>query len=420
MSLIYAAGFTVGLFVVITLSPWLAAHWLNRQSIPVNVAGALLRVFALGAVTAVLRNYLSSLLRGLQRMEFSNGIDFLMTALQQLGGVVIVTRGGDAFAVAYWFTTCFVIATLAYFGVCARLLGWKSLVPWWHREIGTEHAWYAGNSVLLSVARTAYLQADKFVVSRLLPLIVFGYYAFAATLAFRGLFVAVAISMAALPSLVELSHRNAHGAFATLQADLEELQCFAAIPVFAAVAFAAHPLFSYLFTPSAANALVAPVALLCLGFFFNVATIIPSTAAMAANRPDLPMRASLITLAVALPLEVVLVRSFGLTGAGLGWAAGNAVLAASMVPTVYRAILDSTARSWVIRVAIALGLAAVSYGPGAVAAWRLGGRPWVVGACYLGASLAYAILVYKVATPSLRSFVKRRSFSVRDTSAEGA
>src|SRR5207248_5915560 len=85
------------------------------------------------------------------------------------------------------------------------------------------------------------------------------------------------------------------------------------------ISFAALPLFSYLFNPSAAHLLLLPTALLCLGWYMNGTLNVPYVFSLAAGKPEISSRSNFLALFIVLPITFVLVLTLGLTGAALSW-----------------------------------------------------------------------------------------------------
>src|SRR5260370_21718220 len=211
------------------------------------------------------------------------------------------------------------------------------------------------------------LQFDMVVVSKLLPIASVGYYTFASTVMVRIRFAAAAIAQAALQSLSALHQLGDTRSMQVQYRKLQDLICYGMVPLFAAAAFGALPVYTYLFNRPVAWLLLAPNALLCLGFFMSATVIIPYTFAVAVGRPDIASRSNVLALIVVIPATTGLIYEFGLIGAASSWVVYHLFLYTYMVPRICRECLLVTRFSWYAPILRILGLAAITYG----SAWVL-------------------------------------------------
>src|SRR6266550_2248077 len=123
-------GVGAALLITVFLSaPLLVDRWVNLKTIDPGTATTMLRFLSLTTLITLPRALYSSLFQGRQRMELNNSIDVASSALQQLGVIFILSRGGDAFGVVQWIALSAALSTLTYMVIVARLFGARVLVP---------------------------------------------------------------------------------------------------------------------------------------------------------------------------------------------------------------------------------------------------------------------------------------------------
>ena len=400
-------GVGVVLFAAVFLAaPWLVEKWVNLKTLDSSTASTMLRYLAITALITLPRALYSSLFQGRQRMELNNGIDVASSAIQQVGIVVILASGGDAFAVVQWIAFSAVLSTLTYMTIVARMFGWRALVPAYFDTVVTRNIRFTSHMAVLSVLNIVLIQYDKVVVSKLQPIASVGYYSFATTVVVRISFAANAIGQAALPSFSSLQKTGDFKPLITQYRKLQDLTSYGMIPLFAAAIFGATPVYSYLFTHQVAAMLLLPTALLCLGFFMYSTVTIPYTLSVAVGRPDIASRTNVVALFVVIPVTTSLIYLFGLIGAASSWVVYQLFVYAYMIPRICRQCLSMGPASWYLHIAKVLGLAAITYG----SVWLLIAVPNGLSAAaltiaYVIASIAFLGGAFLLIGPDLRETI---------------
>jgi len=317
-----------GIYILLVLALFLGApvivtHWIKLKTLDSETAIHVLRVIGIASMVALPRTLYVGILRGLQRMEFNNLIDVAASGLQQFGTIAILLLGGGLLRVVNWYAICFFASILAYVLTCSRLLSWRALVPGFSRSVVKRNLSFASNMAAASFLGVAESQVDKAIVSKLMPIGMFGYYGIAYATVSKGTLITTAIAQAALPSLCELHGRGNTKALLSQYSKLQDLLCFVTVPIFAAIPFAALPVFTFMLNAEAARLLLLPTTFLCLGFYLNGTLHAPSLLSLAVGRPDITARFNLYALFIVPPAAVILVYFFGLNGAALSWVVYN-------------------------------------------------------------------------------------------------
>ena len=223
---------------------------------------------------------------------------------------------------------------------------------------------FASRMMSVSILAIIHMQIDKLIVSKFLPIGLFGYYSFAYSTVAKGTMVAGAISEAAFPSFSEL---YGVGDLRKLMSEYWKVQnfaCLALVPVYGAIPFASLPLFSYLFDPETANMLFLPVTLLTIGFYMNGTLTVSSVLSQAMGKPGIIVRLNIYAMVVVLPGAVLLIHFFGLSGAGFSWILYHFVSYAYAVPRICAECLGCSSWKWLGRVIRIFLLAGITNGTG--------------------------------------------------------
>ena len=396
------------LVAIVLAAPLLVTHWINLKNTDTSTASSMLRILSITAVVALPRVLYGSLIRGKQRMGLTNGIDVATAVVQQSGTLALLALGAGVFAVVTWLSAIAVLSTAAYMVMTARIFGVGSLLPGYSGEVVRRNLHFTLQMSAISVLSIIHSQADKIVVSKLLPVADFGFYSFASTTATRATFVTGAISQAAFPAFSARHHEGDKPGLLEQYRKLQDLVTFGTLPVFSAICFAALPVYGYVFNNAVAQRLLLPTALLALGSYFNAMLNIPNVLSLAVGRADIATRLNVYALVTVLPVTVVLIYAYGLPGAGFSWVFYHLFALAYAIPRMCRECIGMEPRSWYSQVLKVLGLGAVTYGVAWLVLLALGAFSFVaLGLAYVAATAGFAIGTYLLVGSELRQSIRR-------------
>jgi O-antigen/teichoic acid export membrane protein len=414
-SLLY---WTFGLVIVagiFLLAPFLVERWINLKTTDPGTAETMIRILGISTMLVLPRSLYTSLFRGRQRMGINNVIDVSATVAQQVGIVVLLRAGSGPFTVAWWISATMVASILTYLLFAGRMFGWAALVPRFHAGVIQRNRGYGSLMMANSMLSLVFTQADKVVVSKLLPIAEFGFYSFASATIGRATFVAAAIGQAAFPSFATLWAAEDRAALLNQFRKLQDLVCFSTLPMFAAICFGARPVYTYLFNAGVSDRLILPTVLLALGFYLNSVLNTPFMLSMAIGKPEIIVRANVLALFIVLPVTVVLIVGLGILGAAMSWVFYNLFAYAYIVPRICRG-LDVRAWTWYQHVLKAGGLGLAAYGSAFVLISVLASYSLIALAlAYLAGSALFAAGAYPLIGADLRDTLMRlpRTMSVR-------
>ena len=417
-SLFYWSSYCLVALATYWAAPFLVKGWIHLNVIDSGTATRALRVLLIAALLNLPRSLYASILRGLQRMEFNNLIDVLATVMQQLGIILILYFGGNIFHVVYWFAGVACAAVAGYFIVIAAFFSPAILVPGYSGGVVRQNQGYSSRMMAISLLSIILTQADKLIVSKLLPVGLLGIYLFSSAMGNRTLMVTGAIAQGVFPSFSSLFAAGSTKHLAAQYAKFQDLVCFAMLPLYAALAFAARPMLSYLFNPDLAHRLLAPVILLSLGYYMNTTVTIPYMFSLAVGKPGIAARMNFYAIFTVLPVTFACIYWGGLVGAGFSWVFYHIFAYSYGVPRICSECLGMKSREWFYHVLRIFLLAGATYGLALVAVQFLfEGSTLALAAGYAAASALFLAASYAWIGSDLRDTMLQHLKLLRDRSS---
>jgi O-antigen/teichoic acid export membrane protein len=396
-SLLYWALYATLVLVMVLLSPLLIRQWVHLEALSPTAVAAPFRLLMAAALLGLPRSLYASLFRGHQRLGLTNATDVAAALVQQAGMVLILVRGSGLLPLSAWILTSALFPTLGYALLAGRSLGWSALLPGWSWPVLRRNLRFSLHLASISLLGVAHTQADRLVVSKLLPLGSLGIYSVASNLLSRATLPVTAMAEAAFPSLAKLVAAHDRPGWQRQYAVLQRLVAWGTLPVYAALVFAVRPLFGYVFGPGVASTLLLPVLFLCAGWYMNGTLMVPYLLSLAMGKPEIAARQNLLALLIVLPVSVACVAAFGLTGAGLSWFAYHCFAYAYGGPRLCREVIEISPIAWYGEVLEAAGSGAVLYGATWLVITRwLAGNPLAMVAGFALASTLYVLAGWRL------------------------
>ncbi len=403
-SFLYWAAYVLLAGAVYFGAPLLVEKWITLKTMDPLTAIRALRILGIGAVLALPTRFYASLFQGIERMAFNNILDVCNWALQQSGTIVILVSGGRFLHVVGWMAACFSLTNVAYMFVIARFFSWKALIPMYSPRVTRRNMRFSLHAASISFLGVIHTQADKVILSKLLPVGVMGYYGLAFSIISRASLITGAIAPAALPSLSGVFVAEDYGNLTSKYRKLQDLVCLTTVPVFAAILFFVLPVFTRLFNGEIARLLLLPVAFLCLGSYMHGALYMPHIFSLAVGRPEIGAKSNFLALFIVLPITGTLIYRFGLAGAGFSWVVYHLFAFSYTVPRICRECLQIPIAGWFVHMGRILVLAGLTYGT-AWALVELFAARSVPGLAlaYLGATALFVLGAYWLMSHELRA-----------------
>jgi O-antigen/teichoic acid export membrane protein len=388
--------------------PPLIRHWVHLESLNQFGATRVMRILIFGTLLSLPRGLYDSLLLGLERMSHTNVLRVGIAAAQPLGIFLVLLFHGSLLVVAYWIVACCLAGVLLYFIVCARFFSWRSLLPGFDARVMRLNRKFSAQAFAISVSGWFLGETDKLVISRLLPLAVMGSYTVAKGAVSRCSMLTVAINEATYPHLSALFKADDMERFRAQYQKLQDLVCAAILPLYAVLPFVSLPVFSFMFSPQAARALLLSVTILAFGSYLYGTVTIPNVAALAAGKPEIVAKLNSFAVFVVVLGYIAFTRFFGLAGASLGWVLYPLLAYAYAIPRTCRECLGIPIGAWFARDLRFLGLGGAIYGTAWLVVNCRGALTpvWLLPA-YLLATLAFLLAAYVTLRGELRGALRR-------------
>lgn len=415
-SLFYWGLYGLILVAVLLGTPWIIRHWVTLTELEPEYATRVLQVFLVGVLTIIPFSLYGALLRGRQDIGYISLVNVLGTALRQLGMIVVLILGGSALHIAWWVSLSFIAIGIAFFIRTFRTFPSSVLLrPKWNAEVIVRNRSFAANMAALTGLDALQQQIDKIVISLLLPLGYLGYYSFLYTTVGRSALVRAALGSTSLPALTELYAEGNRAKLIATHRKLLDIQAYAAIPLFAAIAFALKPLLSYTFSPAIAEELLVTGLLLITGFYLIGMNAPNYQLAIATGRPYLARKSSELAIWLTVPAAILLIYQYGITGAGYTLLIQSLFGYFYLVPRIYRECLDRPASDWYHYWPRPLVLGLSVYGLTLYLLFALE-RTSILGlaGAYALASALFAAIAYHWVDPALTAQFRRSIMFLRD------
>ncbi len=406
-ALFYWVGYAAAAAALLVAAPWLVAHWIKLETISPELAIDLLRVLGASMLLALPQAFYVSVIRGVQRMGILSSVDVGFVLLQQAGIIPIIVVTGDVGLVVWWIAGVSLLKLVSLAAVVAKLFDWGALVPTFDLEIVRRNRKFAAHMIAISGLAMFHMQADKVLISKLLPVSSLGIYGLLYGTIARGGLLASAVANAALPAMSELVHAGDREQLLRTYQRVHDLLCYVLVPVFALLAFMTYPVFSAVLDPELAASLVLPAALLAIGFYLNATLTIPYFFCLAMNRPDLGSRQNFAALFTTLPVTLVLTWQFGFSGAAMSWIWYQLFAYVYSMPRVCRECLGIAPWHWYRHVLATVTRSAGSFGVAAVIVGLVAPRSTgALLAAYGAGAGVYAIITWMTMSADSRTAAK--------------
>jgi O-antigen/teichoic acid export membrane protein len=397
-------GVAIGVTLIVA-APLISTSWLKPAALS---PGAVQRAVVYMGVLIILQwpvsLYYGGLL-GLQRQAVLNIEKIVISTLGGIGSVVVLSRISptlDAF-----FVWQIVVAALNV--TLAATLLWRLLPAAGRAARFDIHAvrsvWrLAAGMNVIAVTGLVLTQTDKLVLSKILSLDNYGYYALSALLAGGLAFITGPIFNAAFPRLSALAATESQAALEDVYHASSQLLSVLLVPVATTLSLLAFEIL-VVWTRSASIAgHGAPILrVLAAGTALNGLLIMPYALQLAHGWTSLCVRVNLFLIVLLIPTTVFAALRFGGIGSAVVWLLLNCIYAVVSVPLTHRRLLPGHATRWAIADTGGPLVAGVLAATGASLFCRaiLGGRlpPLVTIAAVLVTSIAGSI----AAAPIIRA-----------------
>ena len=338
-------------FVIWLMSNWLATSWVKAQTLPTPVVAQAFAIMGLVAALQFFESIYSSSLAGLQRQVIQNIIICSMATIRGLGAVgVLIWISPTTQAFFIWQAICSCISLL----VCATVV-YQSLPsppnPARFSKVALLSVWrFASGMLVITILALLLTQVDKALLSSMLTLDSFGYYALASSIAGSLAMLVGPITAAYYPRFNQLI---VMGDTVGIHSAYHQAAQLVTVIVGSATAvlffFSEQILVLWTSDPELSNRVAPIMAVLTLGTFLNCLMWVPYQMQLAYGWTSLTVIINSIAVAILIPAIFVTVPIYGPIAAAWIWVILNGGYCLIGVHFMYQRILKTEKWAWYIR-----------------------------------------------------------------------
>jgi O-antigen/teichoic acid export membrane protein len=281
-------------------------------------AVAVFHLSALGFLVGMLNNAPAAIPRALQRFDIVNRISILIGTLQTLLAVGLLALGYSVRAVVAGNLAVAVLSLGIHVGVARRLF------PQWGRprlEAGILRRLirFGGWLTVSSLAGPILVHLEKIILAHQISTAAVAYYTVPYSLVSRFWILSGAFSGALFPLFSSLHGSGFHTTVVDLNARVTRIVALLLLPLVIFCVVFGRDFLEFWMGPDFAARSTGALQILAIAMLVNAIAWSPYVMLQASGRPDLTAKFHLAELVVHLPLTLVFVRLWGVTGAALAW-----------------------------------------------------------------------------------------------------
>lgn len=409
----WAMGFTVGM-VVWAVSPIIASQWIKTSGIPnMEVQKAISLMAVLIALQWPISCYTGGLL-GLQRQVILNILR-----------ITIITLGSGGAILVLWLVSPNILTFFSWqilvcgIQVALMMLLLDRTLPFTGRSSRfnpslIRNVWrFAAGMSGITLSALILTQLDKIILSKLLNLKMFGYYALAGVVS-NGLYIFITpVFNATFPRFSALVASNSEDELKHLYHVTTQLMSVLVFPVAAVLSFFSFEIIS-LWTGDAETARhTSPiVSAFVIGTALNGVMFVPYSLQLAYGWTKIGLYINAFLITVLVPAIIILATRYGGLGGAIAWIALNSIYMALGAPLTHRKLLKGETRRWFTQ-DVLLPLAATLFFVGLGRKLITGDMSPAVTIFTLGILLVCSMFLAGLAAPQINAYLTSK-FGIRD------
>lgn len=342
---VLAAAICLGVWAA---SGWLADDWLKPKALSVEVVRHAIAVMALVIGTRFVEGIYRSALFGLQRQVWFNGVNAILATLRGVGALVVLAAISPTIGAFFAWQ-----AAISLLSVVVMAMGvHRALPPSPARATASwaalQSVWrFAGGMTGITFLAVLLTQVDKLLLSRMLSLHDFGYYAFAAMVAGALYLLVSPITTALFPRLVEWVTQHDEMALANTYHRGAQFVTLVCAPAALLLVFHGEGvLYAWSGDAELARSSGRILSALALGTLLNCLMYVPYQLQLAHGWTGLTLKINLAAVALLVPALFWVVPRYGALGAAWVWIVLNAGYLLVNIGLMHRRILAREKWRW--------------------------------------------------------------------------
>ena len=330
---------------------WLVNHWLQADGLAPQAMQTAVYIAAFVIALRFVEGLYRGAIFGLQRQVWFNAANAAVSTVRGVGVIGVLAWVAPS-------VEAFLLWQLALAIVPVVLYAWKthSVLPRAPQRVRfssralADVGRFAGGMMGTTALVLLLTQVDKILLSRMLSLEAFGYYALASAVAAALQMLLGPITAAVYPRMVVLVSANDASPLVTLFHFAAQMITVALAPAALVLVFHAQGALFAWSGDAVLAARAAPVlSVLVLGTLLNGLLHVPYQLQLAHGWTGLAIKTNLVAVAVLVPAILWLVPIYGGIAAAWIWVALNAGYVVVSAPLMFRRLVPAEQRTWYVR-----------------------------------------------------------------------
>jgi O-antigen/teichoic acid export membrane protein len=398
-----AAAVAAGVWLA---SGWLATHWVTAKELPVSTVASGFAVMGLVCALRFVENIYVSSVVGLQRQVLENALTASLATLRGVGAIAVLAWVSPTIEAFLYWQALISLLTVVVFGVAVYVVLPRAEQPArFSFEALRGVSNFAAGMLGISIISMVFTQMDKVLLSKLVSLEEFGYFAFAGVAANTLGMLTAPFASALNPRLTELAARKDEAVLASTYhqgAQLVAVLTGSAAVVWAV--FSERVLTLWTNNPALVSHTAYLVTVLAIGSASTYLQWIPYGLQLAHGWTTLTLKLGILLVVLIVPALLFFVPKFGPIAAAWIWFTLNTSQLFVSVFLMHRVLLRGHAGTWLVQdTALPIGAATVM---ALVLRWvvpEVGGR--VVGIAVMAIISGLVLISAAAAAPMVRGRV---------------
>lgn len=343
----WSIAIIIGITVMV-LTPFIAYHWVKAEQLSAQTIEQALLIMGFAMALQWPAAFYSGGLRGLQKQVLLNVIIISMSTLSSVGAVLILWLVSPT--IQAFFSWQIIIS-----GINTCLLAWflwrrlphTEKTPTFQKQLLAGVWRFATGMFGIGVLATILTQLDKIILSKILPLEMFGYYTLAGAVAMALYTLISPVFSAIFPRLTQVVSLGDQDELKQLYHQSCQLMSVLILPITVVIAmFSYEILLIWTQNPLTAEKAHLLVSILICGTALNGVMNIPYALQLADGWTKLTLYCNLIAAIVLVPMIVYLTNQYGAVGGASAWVILNTGYVLIVIPIMHRRLLISEKWRW--------------------------------------------------------------------------
>jgi O-antigen/teichoic acid export membrane protein len=356
---IFVIGALIGCLVILAGAESISRHWLHASQLP---PADITRCIELMAPTIALRwmaGLHRSVISGFEQFSWLSACNAIVASLRFLGVLPVILLIDNKPTTFFIFQLCVAITEyIILYRKCHKIIPPASAayqnISWsiaTFRSAISPVFGFSLNIAFTTIVGIATNQADKIVLSTILPLGEYGHYTLAVLVASSVLMISTPITTAYIPRLTQLkASSEQYDIFVATYRRMTRLVAAIVAPVSCVLAVASVEIISVWTNDKIiATEVQSTVALYVIGYAFYAITALVSHLQVAHGDLSLHTRGVILFAITYLCMLMPLAKAYGAVGAGIAWLASNLLYILAWIPLIHTRFIPGVHLQWIFK-----------------------------------------------------------------------